>query len=106
MKGIQTLVPPLEMCQKIPDGMFKDTVFVWWGDQYFQHYHVAERYAEPDSTRDAIAAPAPTLQEIMEKSVSCFCGKPVQSQSAQFNNFKDAEDALKYWLFVNSEVKK
>lgn len=62
---LEDLVPPLELCKKIPEGMFKNTVLVWWGACVYPRIkpgggmHMDEIWHKRD------AVPAPTLQEIL-----------------------------------------
>ena len=64
MSKLEDLVPPLELCKRTPEGHFEDSALVWITD-FVGGNPIAEprRYAPYDH----IAAPAPTLQEIMEE---------------------------------------
>ena len=69
-KGLKKIVPPLELCQQIPQGSFDDSALVWQCTMFLSSqppkkvWEVVPRnsfccHGNPD-------APAPTLQEIME----------------------------------------
>lgn len=58
MSNLTDLVPPLELCKKIPAGEFEDSAFAWWQITPFEEWQVVVR-----STLTTIAAP--TLQEIL-----------------------------------------
>ena len=55
MNKLEDLVPPLELCRKIPSGKFDDSALVWWGHHVYMRSH-----------GDAVT-PAPTLAEIMKE---------------------------------------
>ena len=72
MSNLKYLVPPVDLCQQIPEGAFTNSVFVW-------SYSCDKRKTEPFlDERDCIefcrremvnaplVYPAPTLQEILE----------------------------------------
>lgn len=58
---LETIVPPLELCKRMPDGAFADSALIWMFDGF--DWWVNAR--EFDATYDE-AFPAPTLPEIME----------------------------------------
>lgn len=72
MSKLETLVPPLELCKKIPEGCFADSTLVWFG-----HPHTDKTMqAVPRNELGAVckrflrmnirvAYAAPTLAEIM-----------------------------------------
>jgi len=59
MSNLESIVPPLEDCQKIPAGSFADSIFVWHRYNPKDHWGIAMR-GIPGET-----FPAPTLAEIM-----------------------------------------
>ena len=62
MSKLEDLVPSLPLCKQIPEGSFADSALVWITD-FVGGNPIAEprRYAPYDH----IAAPAPTLEEIL-----------------------------------------
>lgn len=63
MSTLEQLVPPLELCQQIPDGAFADSALVWVRMYRSQAIGLDER----DGCCEEIVCPAPTLEEIMAK---------------------------------------
>ena len=65
--NLEQLVPPLELCQQIPQGAFADSALVWEED--FCVFGKLPPHVVPreENTYHTIIAPAPTLQEIMAK---------------------------------------
>ena len=65
MSNLESIVPPLELCKRIPAGKFAESVLVWEEDScVFGKLppHVVPRV---ENTYHTILAPAPTLPEIM-----------------------------------------
>lgn len=68
--NIEKIVPPLELCKKIPAGEFEDSAFVWLEVEIPQENKKEWRVV--NATKTILAChnpkhPAPTLQEIMEE---------------------------------------
>lgn len=63
--NLESLVPPLELCKQIPEGKFADSALVW-----NRHRYVSERETVYLRGIHGVAAPAPTLQEIMAELYS------------------------------------
>lgn len=71
MSNLETIVPPLELCKKIPAGEFADSALVWrvpncsfpLEDEF---YEIHQRDKCESWMKDK-QIPAPTLQEIMEE---------------------------------------
>ena len=69
MRDLTELVPPLELCKKIPDGEFEKSVFIWMEVEASATMEKTwslmqgTPYARQRPNRKI---PAPTLQEIME----------------------------------------
>lgn len=59
MSKLEDFVPPLELCQRIPEGAFADSALAWYADE--MNWWVMER------SRDPLCAvvPAPMLEEIL-----------------------------------------
>ena len=69
---LEDLVPPLELCKKIPEGKFADSVLVWFGHRHTDktmkvvprnELGVACQFFLQKGVR--VAFPAPTLAEIL-----------------------------------------
>ena len=56
---LETIVPSLEDCRRIPQGSFPNSVLVWYSDK--EGHFVQSR----DPVLAAIIVPAPTLAEIL-----------------------------------------
>ena len=111
---IEDLVPPLELCEKIPQGDFEDSALVWSMDEDGIEFVIERDVAA--QIIDVIS-PAPTLEEIMHKL--CQAGEPVDvtlwrtGQCAVLVNREEeeceevscfpAEAALKLWLELKGE---
>ena len=106
MNKLEDLVPPLELCRKIPSGKFDDSALVWWGHHVYMRSH-----------GDAVT-PAPTLAEIMDARTrlnTCplcemlvnikgeVCGLVENARGVTYftGNKNPATAALKLWLEVN-----
>ena len=63
MNNLENLVPPLDLCQQIPQGKFDDSALVL-AQLFTGHMVVAPREAAVENAWDIIA-PAPMLAEIM-----------------------------------------
>lgn len=81
MSNIEDLVPPLELCQKIPMPRknFRDSYFAWCprfrGRGEFRRVEYYELFQRP-SANDSQCIPSPTLAEILIKlpTVIDYCG--------------------------------
>lgn len=71
-KTLESLVPPLELCQQIPQGAFADSVLVWFGHRHTDktmavvprnELGVACQFFLQRGVR--VAYPAPTVDEIL-----------------------------------------
>jgi hypothetical protein len=77
MSKLEDLVPPLELCKRIPAGKFEDSalVYIYWWKSPTKAIEIRVRYeVESDPEFDdlvederIIIYPAPTLAEILEK---------------------------------------
>ena len=72
MSNLERIVPPLELCKRIPAGEFEDSALVWDIHGKFDKWHVEKRvkrsvrfgdYGRMSSPHADI--PAPTLEETM-----------------------------------------
>ena len=102
--NFQDLVPPLDLCKKIPAGEFEDSAFVWMNGC------LSARFADifntfPPSIVKTIS-PAPTVQEIMEKlpwarlthKGNIFYFEVRKMQGGFAGGYNPAELALQVWL--------
>ena len=66
MRKLEELVPPLELCKKIPDGAFADSVLAWIDQpEWYKEPGVVLRDYAWAATSHKGVYPAPTLDEIM-----------------------------------------
>ena len=79
MSNLEDLVPPLELCKKIPAGEFEDSVY-WYRWSYIDQKYLLDNckpnvglYREPCPCGMKYFYPAPTLKEIMAKLPACQC---------------------------------
>ena len=112
MNNVESIVPPLELCKKIPAGKFEDSVFAYLLSGYSLNHRFGERVDIENEAKkyEAYAiVPAPTLQEIMEALPACTCYRLGQVWTVALCNdalgdeTKDldpAEAALRLWLEV------
>ena len=120
MSNLESLVPPLDLCRKIPAGKFADSVFVWGADCYYRFF-VMDRQKSNDGIYKI--HPAPTLAEIMlaldgldegDLPTCTFTGLKwrMESVSGPFSSTikrhhtldrNPATAALKLWLQLNKE---
>jgi hypothetical protein len=96
VKGLKDIVPPPEMCQKIPD-YFPGTALVWqrYGDQWWVNAR------EFDATDYDEQVPAPTLEELCEEieNVTGRCIPLEDLRPAQ-----RSADALQTWFDVTGAL--
>ena len=67
MSNLKSIVPPVELCKRIPAGEFEDSVLVWEkSEKYFQATEIID-YEYKVVARDESKGgfPAPTLEEII-----------------------------------------
>lgn len=114
--NLEDLVPPLELCRKIPFPKFEDSVFV----RHIKNGWILERTnIDLEDEEAGYYVPAPTLQEILDAlseigepvtltqwktgqiAVSCQIGDDSFEEVSQ----NGAEAALKLWLEVNKTDK-
>ena len=122
----EQLVPPLELCKKIPEGKFAESALVWEEDSCVLGKLPPHVVPRKENTYHTILAPAPTLAEITEALykeaegccpiVNCFYDKEgwdvvadyechddsgYGSSYVQMKDLNPATAALKLWLEVN-----
>lgn len=59
---LKKITPPFDLCKRIPDSAFRDSVLVWFEDTYGIKHVLPREVAESNKLQ---AIPAPTLEEIM-----------------------------------------
>ena len=70
MSEIENIVPPVDLCKKIPEGEFRNTALVW--ETYFSKHNikpvVIDRETSESTPHEFVenVYPAPTLEEILE----------------------------------------
>lgn len=105
--NLESIVPSLETCRKIPQGAFKDSALVWCDD--LQGYFVLER----PCTWAVTVCPAPTLAEILAElpTVGCIVRVSEVGGNVEYTaslplsdieetNTNPATAALKLWMRV------
>ena len=60
--NFEDLVPPLELCKKIPQGEFADSIFIWVNGMDNEPKVICRPW-----DKKSTAAPAPTSDEILDK---------------------------------------
>ena len=117
-KRLERIVPPRELCQKIPAGKFANSALVWQCTMFLSSeppkkvWEVIPRSECFSSTPDA---PAPTLEEIMEALV-CRTNEPCvqwnggwyvsgdrpngDGRPEAYNPVSSVTAAMKLWLDV------
>ena len=122
MSNLEDLVPPLALCQQIPEGAFEDSALVWTFDD-----RLMPRTIMIDVARHYYRGfPAPTLQEILnelpkynENEVTLACVPSFlpgdkgrifgeawsvgYTAKSNITNANPATAALKLWLELNKE---
>lgn len=102
MSNIESIVPPLELCRKIPSGEFEDSALVWEkSEKYFQATEIID-YEYKVVARDESKGgfPAPTLEEVLDA-----IGKIENWDTATITrpigvNARIVDTALKRWFKV------
>jgi hypothetical protein len=120
MNNLSDLVPPLELCKKIPEGEFDNSVH-WYRWSYTDRKYLLDRgkpdvrfYRDPCPCGMKYFYPAPTLKEILiatplgEAGVFCFylgdgdwgigdCERDLYVKNGSEGKSPEA-GALKWWL--------
>lgn len=109
-KGLESIVPPLELCKRIPEGAFADSALVWQCTKFLSSVRpkpIWEVMPRDRCLSDAPALPAPTLEEIMaalpasvcyylgNRWTSCFVNDTISSGE---KGERGVTAALKLWL--------
>ena len=103
MLNLKDLVPPFELCRKIPAGEFAESALVWHSGDYFKSY--VEERCEGDVERRWLGIfPAPTLAEIMDALYEQmdFVGAKLKDGVCQVGCFRDDDDEAKVVLHATN----
>jgi len=122
MTDFEKLVPELDLCKRIPEGAFAESLLVWTSscDKRKTEPFVEERDCIDFCRRDMVNAPpvypAPTLQEIMDELVlssndpDCFWtggwyvkGGLIAGEFEEYDMTSPVTAALKLWLKINNQ---
>lgn len=111
--NLEKLVPPLELCQKIPAGEFEDSAFIFVKFKYTEEnaprilprkHEITKLFAD-----DFEIYPAPTLEEVMAAIPYCRVYKKTTGmfvavhEKTRVNHIDAATATLKLWLKVNKK---
>ena len=69
MSKLEDIVPPLELCRRIPAGRFEESALAWGRD-----VNEGEFFVSPREDIIDIVSPAPTLAEILAKLPAAING--------------------------------
>lgn len=125
MNTLESIVPSLELCKKIPVGEFKDSVLVW-KERIGISRDARVKIGEPEDLSYKVESaevnyfPAPTLEEIRwelrnlsvtayENTIVASCKIDPESWITEtvFPDEHDADAALRIWLELKGvEVEK
>lgn len=102
MSNLESIVPPVDMCKRIPAGEFEDSALVWKkSEKYFQATEIID-YEYKVVARDESKGgfPAPTLEEVLDA-----IGKIENWDTATITrpigvNARIVDTALKRWFKV------
>lgn len=109
MNNLESIVPPLELCKKIPAGKFEDSALVWEEDSCVFGKLPPHVISRKENTYHTILAPAPTLAEILAALPACTCYRLGKTWTVALcndtldNGIKSrraATAALRLWLEV------
>lgn len=103
-KKLQELVPPPELCQKIPRCEFDDSAFVWVMLSNQKEYQLHKRTVWIEANHKYF--PAPTVSELMDQMHHCrlkhkgnvYFFERMNKHGAWAGGYNPAEIALQVWL--------
>lgn len=105
MSNLESIVPPLELCKKIPAGEFEDSALVWEkSKKYFQALDVMDyEYKVVTRTESKCGFSAPTLDEILIElselgAVFCKCWIRIGIELYEYPI--NSKEALRLWFKV------
>lgn len=108
MSKLKSIVPPLELCKRIPAGEFEDSVLMWREriGNISRDERVKIREPEDISYKVESATvnyfPAPTLEEILDDLffTAVFCKGGIWIIDRFYEYPTESEEALRLWLTV------
>ena len=112
---LEDIVPPLELCRKIPTGLFQKTALVWASVWVGRTPFVGAR-EKVEKNEQYIICPAPTLAEIMKEINLCYMLEVRYAYDEEQGGWGEWDDndrvsmidnpataALKLWLELNTD---
>ena len=115
MNNLEDLVPPLELCKRIPFPKVEYSVFVW---ERKNDWILERTNMDCDKEEDGFYVPAPTLQEILaelhnyhlkkfgkDSPSDIIVKRDPETFSPTFEDNSPVVAALKLWLEVNKSDK-
>ena len=111
MSNLESIVPPLELCKRIPAGEFEDSALVWEkSEKYFQALDVMDyEYKVVARAESSGGFPTPTLEEILDDfffNGAVFCKGGIRIGNDFYEYPTESEEALRLWFKVKGiEVK-
>ena len=97
MNNLESIVPPLELCKRIPAGEFEDSALVWyrfWGED---NVRPRDQWVGGDGISPV---PAPTLEESLEEIGKVENWDPATITRPIGVNARIVDTALKRWFEV------
>lgn len=126
MSNLESIVPPVAMCKRIPAGEFEDSALVWVYDDVVEflcrtsgceQIHKKEWQIEHNHPRKIAIRresgheiyPAPTLEEILDDfffNGAVFCKGGIRIGNDFYEYPTESEEALRLWFEIKGiEVK-
>ena len=100
MSKLESIVPPLELCKRIPAGEFEDSALA----RYNFHGVPILRWRDNIEKLDGVRPiPAPTLEEILDAIgdlCASFCTNGIQIDNQFYEYPIESEEALRLWFKV------
>lgn len=110
MNNLESIVPPLELCKRIPAGKFADSALVWNEDETYPGASaILDVRGNKIFSEGWRNIPAPTLAEIMATLPACTCYRIGKTWTVALCNDtldngvksrRAATAALRLWLEV------
>ena len=97
MSNLESIVPPLELCKKIPEGEFEDSALVWCRVRGEDVVCAREHWV---GVFGMSPVPAPTLEEILEAIREIQAWDTLTITRATDDKTKLATAALRLWFKV------
>lgn len=108
MSTLERIVPPLELCKKIPAGEFEDSAMVWkertgLSRDYLVKIREPEDISYKVESAEVNYFPAPTLEEIfytLGDLGAVFCKGWIRVGNKLYEYSTSSEEALRLWFKV------